>query len=100
MASGLGIAAYPVTGPIDVVTPGITGCLDEDLGVAALAALKLDRDQVRVQAVRHDWSRVADLFLANVYQARRASGFGKRLIKARAAKALQIKPRPSARPIG
>ncbi|MET0408115.1 MAG: glycosyltransferase family 1 protein [Hyphomicrobium sp.] len=100
MASGLGIAAYPVTGPIDVVTPGVTGCLDADLKAAALSALTLDRDQVRVQAMRHDWSRVADLFLANIYQARRAAGLGKRLNQARAARALQIKPRPSARTIG
>ncbi len=96
MASGLGVAAFPVTGPIDVVTPGVTGCLDEDLRAAALSALSLDRDQVRVQAMRHDWSRVADLFLANIYQARRAQGFGKRLIKAHA-KLLQIKA--TARPI-
>ncbi|MFA5956883.1 glycosyltransferase family 4 protein [Hyphomicrobium sp.] len=99
MASGLGVAAYPVTGPIDVVTPGVTGCLDEDLRAAALAALKLDRDQVRVQAMRHDWSRVADLFLANITQARRAAGLGKRLIKARVAKSLQIKPRATVRPV-
>lgn len=99
MASGLGIAAYPVTGPIDVVTPGVTGCLDEDLRAAALAALKLDRDQIRVQALRRDWSRVADIFLANISQARRAAGFGKRLIAARL-KSLQIRPRPSARPVG
>ncbi|WP_415070840.1 glycosyltransferase [Hyphomicrobium sp.] len=99
MASGLGVAAYPVTGPIDVVTPGVTGCLDEDLRAAALAALKLDRDQVRVQAMRHDWSRVASLFIANIYQARRATGFGKRLIKVRALKSMAIKPRATARPI-
>lgn len=99
MASGLGVAAYPVTGPIDVVTPGVTGCLDEDLRAAALAALKLDRDQVRVHAMRHDWSRVANLFLANIYQARRAAGLGKRLVNARAAKHLHIKPRATVRPI-
>jgi glycosyltransferase involved in cell wall biosynthesis len=98
MASGLGIAAYPVTGPIDVVTPGVTGCLDEDLRAAAMAALRLDRDQIRVQAMRRDWSRVADVFLANIAQARRAAGFGKRLIAARL-KSLHIRPRPSARPI-
>ncbi|MBS0233320.1 MAG: glycosyltransferase family 1 protein [Proteobacteria bacterium] len=99
MASGLGIAAYPVTGPIDVVTPGVTGWLDEDLKSAAMAALTLDRDQIRVQAMRRDWSRVADVFLANISQARRAAGLGKRLIAARL-KSLQIRPRPTARPIG
>lgn len=83
MASGLGIAAYPVTGPIDVVTPGVTGYLDEDLKAAALGALKLDRDQIRVQAMQRDWARVANIFLANVHQARRATGLGRRLFRAR-----------------
>jgi glycosyltransferase involved in cell wall biosynthesis len=100
MASGLGIAAYPVTGPIDVVTPGVTGCLNDDLRMAALEALKLDRDQVRVQAMRHGWSRVADLFIANIHQARRTAGLGKRLVKAHAARALAIKPRANVRPAG
>ena len=31
MASGLPIAALPVTGPADVVTPGVTGVLSDDL---------------------------------------------------------------------
>ena len=31
MASGLPVAAFPVTGPIDVVKPGDTGVLSEDL---------------------------------------------------------------------
>ena len=96
MASGLGIAAYPVTGPIDVVTPGVTGYLDEDLKAAALAALKLDRDQIRVQAMQRDWTRVASTFLANIHQARRATGLGRKLFRARAA-VPQIKP--SARPV-
>ena len=39
MACGTPVAAYPVIGPADVVTPGVTGVLDEDLGAAALAAL-------------------------------------------------------------
>ena len=43
MACGVPVAAYPVTGPIDVVVNGVTGVLSEDLGTAALAALDLDR---------------------------------------------------------
>lgn len=96
MASGLGIAAYPVTGPIDVVTPGVTGYLDDDLKAAALASLKLDRDQIRVQAMQRDWARVANIFLANIHQARRATGLGRKLFRARAS-VPQIKP--SARPV-
>ncbi len=32
MACGVPVAAYPVTGPIDVVEDGVTGALDVDLG--------------------------------------------------------------------
>jgi glycosyltransferase involved in cell wall biosynthesis len=38
MASGLPVAAFPATGPIDIVTPGETGVLSEDLRAAALGA--------------------------------------------------------------
>ena len=96
MASGLAVAAYPVMGPIDVVMPGVTGYLDEDLEAAALACLQLDREQIRVQAMRYDWKRVATIFLANIHQARRAAGLGKRRARAKAARP-QIKA--TARPI-
>ena len=32
MACGVPVAAYPVTGPIDVIEDGVTGALDDDLG--------------------------------------------------------------------
>lgn len=66
MASGLPIAAYPVTGPVDVVTRGVSGILDEDLGVAARAALRLDRTKVREEAFRFSWAETAALFLHNI----------------------------------
>ena len=96
MASGLPIAAHPVTGPIDIVTEGLTGCLDEDLGAAALAALSLDRSLIRTQSLRHDWSRVADAFLDNVLKARSAAGFCVRLTKSKTA---TLRVKPSARTI-
>lgn len=66
MASGLPIAAFPVTGPIDLVTPGVSGVLAEDLRVAALAALELDREGVRRRALDFSWEFAARMFLANV----------------------------------
>jgi glycosyltransferase involved in cell wall biosynthesis len=69
MASGLPIAALPVTGPVDIVTPGVTGVLSEDLREAALAALKLDRARVRAKAAEFGWERTARLFLANISSA-------------------------------
>src|SRR5690606_26254549 len=41
MASGTPVAAFPVTGPKDVVLPGLTGFLGDDLRTAALNALQL-----------------------------------------------------------
>lgn len=66
MASGTPVAAYPVTGPRDVVVPGVTGFLDEDLGKAALQALHLKRDDCRRHATTFTWARAADMLLDNL----------------------------------
>ncbi len=66
MASGLPVAAYPVTGPIDNVVPGVTGILDDDLRRAALAALDLDRNAVRQHAMGFSWAAAARLFVQNI----------------------------------
>ena len=66
MASGVPIAAFPVTGPLDVVTRGVSGILDEDLGRAAAAALNLDRVKVREDAFRFSWAKTAEQFLHNI----------------------------------
>ena len=65
----LPVAAFPVTGPIDVVKPGETGVLSEDLRQAALAALTLDRARVRARATEFSWENAARLFLANITSA-------------------------------
>jgi glycosyltransferase involved in cell wall biosynthesis len=59
MACGCPVAAYPVTGPIDVVTPGVTGALDQDLRRACLQALELSRSEVRTAAVKRSWTEIA-----------------------------------------
>lgn len=63
MACGTPVAAYPVSGPIDVVTPGVTGVLDEDLRVAALAALELPRDVVSARAQGSTWQAATMQFV-------------------------------------
>jgi glycosyltransferase involved in cell wall biosynthesis len=55
MACGVPVAAYPVTGPIDVVTDGLTGALDADLHRAAQRALTLDPENCRQHALRFGW---------------------------------------------
>jgi len=66
MACGVPVAAYPVTGPIDVVTQGVTGELNEDLRAAALAALKLDPNQCRAYALANTWETATRQFLSNL----------------------------------
>ena len=55
MACGVPVAAYPVTGPVDVITDGATGALDEDLGRAARRALTLDPAVCRKHALERGW---------------------------------------------
>ncbi|MCA9286167.1 MAG: glycosyltransferase family 1 protein [Phycisphaerales bacterium] len=60
-ACGLPIAAYPVTGPIDVVQPGRTGWLDDDLATAARRALDVPRDGCLAHARANSWRRCAEM---------------------------------------
>ena len=62
MACGVPVAAYPVTGPIDVVVQHETGVLDEDLGKATLEALRLEPDVARRYALDHSWMAATQQF--------------------------------------
>jgi len=68
LACGTPVAAYPVTGPKDIVQPGVTGCLSEDLGHAVREALAVDRARCRAYAETQSWrgiaERMADSFVA------------------------------------
>jgi glycosyltransferase involved in cell wall biosynthesis len=66
MACGVPVAAYPVPGPIDVVRPAVSGCLDEDLGTAVNGALRLHRDDCRRHALAYTWERATRQFLDNL----------------------------------
>ncbi|MFN3869393.1 MAG: glycosyltransferase family 4 protein [Hyphomicrobiaceae bacterium] len=73
MASGVPVAAYPVTGPVDIVTPGVSGALDRDLKSAVLAALQLPRGPVEAAAARFTWGHAARMFVDNVGRVVRAA---------------------------
>ncbi len=62
MACGLPVAAYPVTGPLDVVRHGDTGWLADDLAEAIAGALTLDPARCRSQALSASWERAARQF--------------------------------------
>jgi glycosyltransferase involved in cell wall biosynthesis len=66
MACGTPVAAFPVTGPIDVVTPGVDGVLHEDLAQGALAALEVDRAGCRQSALGRTWERATAQFLSHL----------------------------------
>jgi glycosyltransferase involved in cell wall biosynthesis len=63
MACGVPVAAFPVTGPKDVVLSGTTGCLDEDLGRAMAGALRIDPVDCRTFATAFSWRESTLKFL-------------------------------------
>jgi len=66
LACGTPVAAYPVTGPIDIITDPRIGATNEDLRTAALAALNGDRAACRAHAERYSWGAAAAAFLSNL----------------------------------
>ena len=70
MACGLPVAAYPVTGPIDVVREGVTGCMREDLSEAIEAAHRLERGPCREQALEYGWENATHQFLDHLVEVR------------------------------
>jgi glycosyltransferase involved in cell wall biosynthesis len=66
LASGVPVAAYPVTGPRDVIGDNPIGVLDEDLGRACMAALHISPDVCRNFALGCSWENSARQFLGHV----------------------------------
>lgn len=79
LACGVPVAAYPVSGPIDIIGaegrgadgdfPATVAALDEDLAQAVERALGLDRTAAAVFGARFTWERATDQFLAAIEQA-------------------------------
>jgi glycosyltransferase involved in cell wall biosynthesis len=72
LASGVPVAAFPVTGPKDLITDGRIGVLDADLRSAALAALNLDRGDAREFSARFSWDASVAAFRDNILIANRS----------------------------
>jgi len=66
MACGLPVAAYPVTGPIDVLGDSSAGVMHEDLREACLGALKIDRATARAHAERFSWRTATEQFVSHL----------------------------------
>lgn len=63
LACGTPVAAYPATGPRDILTPA-TGAMDERLEGAIALALELRGEDCVAQASRFTWRNSTDQFLA------------------------------------
>jgi glycosyltransferase involved in cell wall biosynthesis len=74
LACGTPVAAFPVTGPKDVLADatGRVGAVNADLRVAALTALNADRAACRAHAERYSWRACAELFLSHLVPMRSA----------------------------
>jgi glycosyltransferase involved in cell wall biosynthesis len=66
LACGTPVAAFPVTGPLDVIADHPVGALDEDLGRACLRALEMSRDACRNFALERSWENSARQFIGNL----------------------------------
>jgi glycosyltransferase involved in cell wall biosynthesis len=70
LASGLPVAAFPVTGPRDVIGTAPVGALNEDLREACLAALKISPQACLEFAAGHTWEASARSFVENITNVR------------------------------
>jgi len=66
LACGVPVAAFPVTGPRDVVDGAPVGVLSENLAEAARSALTIAPEACRAHATRFSWAAVACQFLAHL----------------------------------
>lgn len=67
MACGCPIAAYPVTGPIDVIGDSGAGVLHDDLRTACLRALAIPRTLPRQHAEQYSWRATTEAFLSHLH---------------------------------
>jgi glycosyltransferase involved in cell wall biosynthesis len=66
LACGTPVAAFPVTGPLDVIADRPIGALDTDLRSACMRALGMSRDTCRSFALERSWENSARQFIGNL----------------------------------
>ena len=66
LACGTPVAAFPVTGPKDVIADHPIGALDTDLRSACLRALTMSREACRNFALERSWENSARQFIGNL----------------------------------
>ena len=66
LACGTPVAAFPVTGPLDVIADHPVGALDNDLQSACIRALGMSREACRNFALERSWENSARQFIGNL----------------------------------
>jgi glycosyltransferase involved in cell wall biosynthesis len=66
LACGTPVAAFPVTGPKDVIADHPIGAIDTDLRSASLRALTMSREACRNFALSRSWENSARQFIGNL----------------------------------
>ena len=66
LACGTPVAAFPVTGPLDVIADHPVGALDKDLRSACIRALGISRESCRRFALECSWENSARQFIGNL----------------------------------
>src|ERR1700682_5927630 len=66
LACGTPVAAFPVTGPLDVIADHPVGALDSDLRSACIRALGMSRESCRSFALERSWKNSARQFIGNL----------------------------------
>jgi glycosyltransferase involved in cell wall biosynthesis len=66
LACGTPVAAFPVTGPLDVIADHPVGALDTDLRSACIRALGISRQSCRSFALERSWENSARQFIGNL----------------------------------
>ena len=79
LACGCPVAAYPVTGPVDVIGASPAGALDEDLRAACLRALTISRSVARRHAERFSWEACTQQFLSHLHPIQAGPGPGEEI---------------------
>ena len=76
LASGLPVAAFPVTGPRDVIGNAPVGVLNDDLRLACLSALHISPQACLEFAAKHTWEASARAFVENIANIRKVEPAG------------------------
>ncbi|MFI5020372.1 MAG: glycosyltransferase family 4 protein [Alphaproteobacteria bacterium] len=73
LASGLPVAAFRVTGPLDVIGASRVGALSDDLAEAVDSALAIPPEACRAHALSFSWADATRQFLDNIASAARSA---------------------------